>query len=55
MSNCRKCKYLTVDYEFDTEYMCTVAVERCTIEKNIFTVECDYFEEKKVKVDENDL
>lgn len=55
MSNCRKCKYLTVDYEFSTEYMCTVAVERCTIKKNIFDVECSYFEEKKVGVDENGL
>ena len=26
---CDQCEYYSVDYEFDTELMCMVAVEKC--------------------------
>ncbi len=44
---CSKCKYLKVTYEFDTEYLCTVATEKCLKKNKLFNTHCNDFFKKK--------
>jgi len=44
-NRCAICSHHTVDYEFDTEYMCTVAVEKCILKNKLFGNDCKDFKE----------